>query len=182
MCKSSSLRQFKWNWLKKRRQYNHPVVIFFCDTWKCQLRTSSHFYWLADIRWQNTFRVCSNFEVIVRILVFGICWNNAYFSFDCLVVKFKLRTFYIFTSPRNRGGVIFSLQFVCMSVCLCVCLSVCVSGSFLWTKFQPNRYTDLDAVFAKHLHSTLARTLLKLVTFGQKWRSQWLFFFFIILC
>ena len=26
-----------------------------------------------------------------------------------------------FTPPRNRGGVIFSLQFVCVSVCLCVC-------------------------------------------------------------
>ena len=27
------------------------------------------------------------------------------------------------TPPRNRGGVIFSLQFVCVSVCLCVCVS-----------------------------------------------------------
>ena len=33
----------------------------------------------------------------------------------------------IFTPPRNRGGVIFSLQFVCVSVCVCVCLSVCLS-------------------------------------------------------
>ena len=31
-----------------------------------------------------------------------------------------------FTPPRNRGGVIFSLQFVCVSVCLCVCVSVCL--------------------------------------------------------
>ena len=28
-----------------------------------------------------------------------------------------------FTPPRNRGGVIFSLLFVC--VCVCVCVSVC---------------------------------------------------------
>ena len=27
------------------------------------------------------------------------------------------------TPPRNRGGVIFSLQFVCLCVCLSVCLS-----------------------------------------------------------
>ena len=30
-----------------------------------------------------------------------------------------------FTPPRNRGGVIFLLQFVCVSVCVCVCVSVC---------------------------------------------------------
>ena len=36
----------------------------------------------------------------------------------------------IFTLPRNRGWVLFPLQFVCVSVCLyvCACLSVCVSG------------------------------------------------------
>ena len=33
----------------------------------------------------------------------------------CREVKF-------FTSPRNRGGVIFSLQFVCVSVCVCLCV------------------------------------------------------------
>ena len=33
----------------------------------------------------------------------------------------------IITPPRNRGGVIFSLQFVCVCVCVCVCVSVCLS-------------------------------------------------------
>ena len=31
---------------------------------------------------------------------------------------------FVFTPPQNRGGVIFSLQFVCLSVCVSVCLSV----------------------------------------------------------
>ena len=31
-----------------------------------------------------------------------------------------------FTPPRNRGGVIFSLQFVCVCVFVCVCLCVCL--------------------------------------------------------
>ena len=31
----------------------------------------------------------------------------------------------LITPPRNRGGVIFSLQFVCVYVCVCVCVSVC---------------------------------------------------------
>ena len=31
--------------------------------------------------------------------------------------------FSVVTPPRNRGGVIFSLQFVCVSVCLCVYVS-----------------------------------------------------------
>ena len=30
----------------------------------------------------------------------------------------------LFTPPRNRGGVIFLLQFVCLSVSVCVCVSV----------------------------------------------------------
>ena len=29
------------------------------------------------------------------------------------------------TPPRNRGGVIILLQFVCLCVCVSVCLSVC---------------------------------------------------------
>ena len=68
----------------------------------------------------------------------------------------------------------FSLS-VCVSVCLCV-------RYFLWTKFQPNECTDLDAVFAKWLLLALARTLLNLVTLGQRSRSQWrnTHFFFII--
>ena len=78
----------------------------------------------------------------------------------------------LITPPRNRGGVIFSLQFVSVSVCLCMCVSVC--PDFLWTKFQPNGCTDLDAVFAKWLLTALALILLKLVILGQRSRSQWL--------
>ena len=44
---------------------------------------------------------------------------------------------------------------------LSVRVSVCQS-----TKFQPNGGTDLDMVFATWLRSALARTLLKLMTFG----------------
>ena len=62
---------------------------------------------------------------------------------------------YIMTPPRNPGWVVFSLQIVCLCVYVCVCVRLC-----LWAKFQPNRCTDLDAVFAKRLLSTLAQTLL----------------------
>ena len=71
------------------------------------------------------------------------------------------------------------LYFHCsLSVCLFVWVSVCVSvclcvRHFLWTKFQPNGCTDLDAVFAKWLLTALAQTLLNLVTLGQRSRSQW---------
>ena len=75
-----------------------------------------------------------------------------------------------FTPPQNHGGVIFLLQFVCVSVCVFVC--VCVSDIFLLTKFQPNGQTDLDAVFANWLLSALAQTILNLVTLGQRSRSQ----------
>ena len=68
-----------------------------------------------------------------------------------------------------------------LSVCVCVCLSV---RHFLWTKFQPNGCTDLDAVFAKWLLTALARNLLNLVTLSQRSRSHWrnTHFLFIILC
>ena len=46
-------------------------------------------------------------------------------------------------------------------------LSVCLSIS-LFTKFQPNGCTDLDAFFAKRLLIALAQTLLKFVTLGKK--------------
>ena len=84
-----------------------------------------------------------------------------------------------FTPPRNRGGVIFSLQFVYV----CVCLSVC--PALLVNKFQPNGWTDLDAIFAKWLLPALTWTLLNLVTLhSQRSRSRWCNtqFFFIILC
>ena len=35
--------------------------------------------------------------------------------------------FFLFTLPRNRRGVIFSLQFVCLLVCVCACVCVCLS-------------------------------------------------------
>ena len=72
-----------------------------------------------------------------------------------------------YTSTKSWRGYIFTA--VCL--CVCVCLSVC--PIFLWTKFQPNRCTDLDAVFAKWLLKTLARTLLNLVTLGPRSRSRW---------
>ena len=64
-------------------------------------------------------------------------------------------------------------QYCSVSVCLCVC--VCLAGWLagwlcLWTKFQPNGWTDLDVVFTKWLLNALAQTLLKLETLGQKSR------------
>ena len=57
----------------------------------------------------------------------------------------SLRKIAFITPPRNRGGVIFSLQFVCLSVYLSVCLSVCLMFSCeqnssrmdepIWTRF-----------------------------------------------
>ena len=96
--------------------------------------------------------------------------------------KYMVSFFYFFTPPRFRGGVIFSLQFVCVCVCLCVCESVCLT--LFVNKFQSNGCTDLDEVFTKGLFSSLAQTLLKWVTLGQRSRSQLLKinFFLIILC
>ena len=50
-----------------------------------------------------------------------------------------------------------------LSVCVCVCLTLLVN------KIPAER---MDAAFAKRLLTALARTLLKLVTLGQRSRSQ----------
>ena len=98
-----------------------------------------------------------------------------------MLLGFFFHLFFFFTPPRNRGGFMFSLQIVSVCVCLSVCLSVRLC---LWTKFQPNRWTDLDAIFAKWLLIAQAQTLLKLVTLSQRSRSQWcnIHFIFIFLC
>ena len=90
------------------------------------------------------------------------------FFFYLYYVLVYIHVFVYYTSTKSWRGYIFN------AVCLCVCLSVCVCPAFfLWTKFQPNRYTDLDAIFTNRLLSLLARTLLKLVTLGQRLRSLW---------
>ena len=77
----------------------------------------------------------------------------------------------IFVCLLHIHEIVEGLYFHCsLSVCVCVCLCV---QFFLWTKFQPNGCTDLDAVFAKWLLTAMARTLLNLVTLGQRSRSQW---------
>ena len=69
-----------------------------------------------------------------------------------------------YTSTKSWRGYIFTS--VCLCVCVCVSVCLCVRH-FLWTKFQPNGCTDFDAVFAKWLLSTLARTQLKLLNWGK---------------
>ena len=95
--------------------------------------------------------------------------------FADLSAPFQILGYY--TSTKSWRGYIFTA--VCLSVCVCLCVQF-----FLWTKFQPNGCTNLDAVFAKWLLTALTRTLLNLVTFGRRSRSQWrnTRFFFIILC
>ena len=93
----------------------------------------------------------------------------------CLLPVFLIGiSLFFYTSTKSWRGYIFTA--VCLCVCVCVCVSVCLSvclcvRHFLWTKFQPNGCTDLNAIFAKWLLSALARTLLNLVTLGQRSRS-----------
>ena len=62
-----------------------------------------------------------NWSKIVKIIVIMIILIIMF-----IIIAIKLLLLFFIKPPRNRGGVIFLLQFV--SVCLSVCLSVCVSG------------------------------------------------------
>ena len=85
-------------------------------------------------------------EVFIRYLVsFEICMYCVLNAYTIKIAKFAVffiksffnvcvrdgGSFFVFTPPRNRGGVIFSLQFVCVCVCL--------SGSFLVNKIPAER-------------------------------------------
>ena len=141
-------------------------------------KVKQHWPWLV-LGWV-TVLVCQfllGWDFKPRSLALFLRWQHE------IPLGIDITQFSFFTPPRNRGWVIFSLQFV--SLCVCVCLSVCLCvRKFLWTKFQPSGCIDLDAVFAKWLLPALARTLLILVTLGQRSRSLWRYshFFFIILC
>ena len=100
--------------------------------------------------------------IFYDFLLFFTVWN-------CQIGTF---CFTSFLKQKQTRSIHCSLS-VCVSLCVCVCLCVCVSTVFLWTKFQPNGCTDLEAVFAKWLLTVLVRILLKLVTLGQRSRSQW---------
>ena len=96
-------------------------------------------------------------EYTVDLIIILVCniWypplSALFLYFSFIAAWKKIKPF--ITSLRNHGGVIFSLQFVRVSVCLSVFLYVRLC---LWTQFQPNGWTDLDAGFAKGLLSTLA--------------------------
>ena len=77
--------------------------------------------------WSQT--EAANSCVLTRWAVFDVLVGMAIFYEGAMVRIFVKVTWslhdllglYIITPPRNRGGVIFSLQFVCVSVCLSVC-------------------------------------------------------------
>ena len=74
------------------------------------------------------------------------------------------------------------LYFHCsLSVYMCVYVSVCLSVSVCvcqWKKIQPSGSTN---GFGRGLLILLAQILLKLMTVGQMWRSQWLKVYFSLL-
>ena len=83
------------------------------------------------------------------------------------------------TPPRNRGGVIFSLQFVCVSVCLCVCPALLVN------KIPTERMHRFGRGFHLMIASRTGSDPIEFGDLGSKvkftrWRNT--HFFFIILC
>ena len=89
---------------------------------------------------------------------------------------------FIFTPPWNRGGVVFSLQFVCVCACLSVCLSVCLCVC-LSVSEQSSSWTDAPIWMRFSLNGWspdwLGLDLSKLVTWSQSpWRN---ILFFMIL-
>ena len=95
------------------------LPICFYGSWKLKVwRTRNVKYnYTPDI---ITLEFQNNYSIILRSSVSFLIVTYSFLSFNYLC---------IFTPPRNRGGVIFSLQFVCV----CVCVSVCVSTAILWT-------------------------------------------------
>ena len=93
-----------------------------------------------------------HFSLIIVIICYLItCITIDVIIIIKLLIIIVIIIIIIITSPRNRGGVIFSLQFVCVSVCLSVCVCVCVcvqlfsceqnssrTDAPIWTRFSLN--------------------------------------------
>ena len=92
-----------------------------------------------------------------------VIWIQNFWIGDTSLIKKKRLVHLIFILHLHE--IVEGLYFHCsLSVCVCVCVCLCVY-CFLWTKFQPNGCTDLDAVFAKWLLTALARTLYEISDF-----------------
>ena len=74
--------------------------------------------------------------------------------FHLMILVFLTFFFLVFfTPPRNRGGVIFLLQLVCVSVCVCVCVQLfsCEQNSSrtiapIWMQFSLKYCTGSDPI------------------------------------
>ena len=106
----------------------------------CQRQTNSHEFY------QNQLHLYMNFQHIYQVLSNSVqeIWCSKKHS-DTFTSSYKIYIMLIFTPPRNRGGVIFSLQFVCVWVCVSVCVSnfSCEQNSSrtdapIWTRFSLN--------------------------------------------
>ena len=105
---------------------------------------------------------------------FSIYWNS-YFTQRVFAKRDCMLWQPFYTSMKSWRCYIFTAVCLCVCVCVClsVCLSVCPSGSnceqnssqtneSIWTQFSLNGWLP-----------ALARTTWKLVTLGQRSRSQW---------
>ena len=109
---------------------NDNHIICKSIKWRCRI---------YDRTRRETRQFCSGKSALTSLSVtfeYGIRWKYGGVS-----TPFKLP----FTPPRNRGDVIFSLQFVSTCVCLSLCLSVSEQNSSrtdapIWTQFLLNGY------------------------------------------
>ena len=115
-----------------------------------QVNWTTLFFWRDRVSCPRDYTDCDPCEALLCFMLFkteGARHNNYVPRFDL-----KLSNFLFITPPRNRGGVIFSLQFVSVCVCVCVCLSVCClcvrlnsceqnssqTNEPIWTRFSLN--------------------------------------------
>ena len=122
-------------------------------------------------KFKKNFHLASIAQSLARWHYYGLSTDFRHVRVRTTAEFFLIRSTFLhfYTYTKSWRGYIFTA--VCLCVCLSVCLSVC--PALLVNKFQPNGWTGLDTVFAKWLLTALVWTLLKLVTLGQRLRSQW---------
>ena len=94
------------------------------QTWRClRSRNASCF-----LSWKHTLATISvtlSFHDCLGINIKAISAYTRFARSVTLTLALGWLNSGFFTPPRNRGGVIFLLQFVCLCVCVSVCMSVC---------------------------------------------------------
>ena len=150
----SFLRFVEWIKRSMQRKQTHPclwrLIWDFDNMWRSRMLGSSSLmfteFWINDYHWtinKAKWHLCKVYQVYFCLMIYSLPHQLFCVGYTSLSRKVDLDSegqcrVQIITPPRNRVGIISSLQFVCLSV-------------YHWKELKPNGGIDFDAILGKWL-------------------------------